>query len=137
MENQVYEPEAHREAVQEESDARRLSTADLVVSAERITSAGPSNGDQSEAGPLFETNEAQRFRSQWQQIQIGFVDEPRKSVEQADELVATVIKRLAEVFAEERNRLEREWDRDSGASTEDFRLAIRKYRSFFDRLLSV
>jgi len=132
MDKQVLEPQVH-----DELDARRLSTADIVVSAERVTELEEPNGDQREAGPLFESHEAQRFRTQWQQIQVGFVDEPRKSVEQADELVAAVIKRLAEVVAEERNRLEREWDKENGASTEDFRLALRKYRSFFDRLLSV
>ena len=88
--------------------------------------------------PLFAGNEAQDFRSRWEKIQIGFVDEPRKAVEEADELVAGAIKRLAEVFAAERNKLEGEWDKtDNVVSTEDLRVALRRYRSFFDRLLSV
>ncbi|HEY3122621.1 MAG TPA: hypothetical protein VGK70_00990, partial [Thermoanaerobaculia bacterium] len=81
--------------------------------------------------------ESQRFRSEWDAIQIGFVDEPRKSVEKADGLVASVIHRLAEVYAEERSRLESQWDRGDDVSTEDLRIALRRYRSFFDRLLSV
>ena len=87
---------------------------------------------------LFAPADAQDFRSRWEKIQIGFVDEPRKAVEQADELVAGTIKRLAEVFAAERNKLEAEWDKKTdNVSTEDLRVALRRYRSFFDRLLSV
>jgi len=87
--------------------------------------------------PLFAQNDTQDFRSRWEKIQIGFVDEPRKAVEQADELVASAIKRLAEVFAAERQKLESEWDKTDNVSTEDLRIALRRYRSFFDRLLSV
>jgi hypothetical protein len=87
--------------------------------------------------PLFAQNETQDFRSRWERIQSGFVDEPRKAVEQADELVASAIKRLAEVFATERQKLEAEWDKTDNVSTEDLRIALRRYRSFFDRLLSV
>ena len=87
--------------------------------------------------PLFAPNDAQDFRSRWEKIQIGFVDEPRSAVEQADELVASAIKRLAEVFAAERQKLEAEWDKTDNVSTEDLRIALRRYRSFFDRLLSV
>ena len=87
--------------------------------------------------PLFAPNDIQQFRSRWEKIQIGFVDEPRQAVEQADELVASAIKRLAEVFAAERQKLEAEWDKTDNVSTEDLRIALRRYRSFFDRLLSV
>jgi hypothetical protein len=65
------------------------------------------------------------------------VDEPREAVEQADELVASAIKRLAEVFATERHKLEAEWGKSDNVSTEELRVALRRYRSFFDRLLSV
>ena len=87
--------------------------------------------------PLFESTETQTFRSRWHAIQTQFVDEPRRSVEQADELVAATMKRLAEVFASERENLEREWDRGEDISTEDLRVALQRYRSFFDRLLSI
>jgi hypothetical protein len=89
------------------------------------------------AAPLFAAGEAKEFRGRWDTIQGGFVDEPRHAVEQADLLVAGATKRLAEVFAEERAKLEGQWGRDEGVSTEDLRLALRRYRSFFDRLLSV
>ena len=71
------------------------------------------------------------------EVQTEFVDEPRGSVEKADQLVASTIKRLAEVFANERSRLEHEWAKGDNVSTEDLRQALRKYRSFFDRLLAV
>ena len=112
----------------------RLSTADLVAGNGRSTAA---QAAQEPNLPLFAQNDALDFRSRWEKIQIGFVDEPRKAVEQADELVASAIKRLAEVFASERQKLEAEWDKNDNVSTEDLRVALRRYRSFFDRLLSV
>ena len=89
--------------------------------------------------PLFSSDETKNFRARWDAIQVGFVDEPRRAVEQADSLVAGAMKRLAEIFADERTKLEGQWDRGNSASTatEDLRLALRRYRSFFGRLLSV
>lgn len=89
------------------------------------------------SAPLFEQSALQDFRSRWGEIQTGFVDNPGGAVKKADELVAAVMKRLAEVFADERENLEREWAKRNDVSTEDLRVAIRRYRSFFDRLLSV
>jgi hypothetical protein len=85
---------------------------------------------------LFPDNELNDLRARWDKAQIGFVDEPRTAVEQADSLVATVVKRIAEQFAAERAELEHQWDRGDNVSTEDLRQALRKYRSFFDRLLA-
>jgi hypothetical protein len=87
--------------------------------------------------PLFSPEETGRFREEWNGIQIGFVDEPRASVEKADALVASVIQRLAASFSEEKSRLEALWGRGENVSTEDLRVNLRRYRSFFDRLLSV
>ncbi len=87
--------------------------------------------------PLFPSNELEALRTRWKEVQTAFVDEPRKAVEHADGLVASAMKRLAEVFAEERSRLELQWDRGDSVSTEDLRVALQGYRAFFDRLLSV
>jgi hypothetical protein len=97
------------------------------------------DGAQMDSGatPLFPTGEAEGFRSRWTEVQTGFVDEPRSAVEQADGLVAEMMKRLAQVFADERSKLEEQWSRGDDISTEDLRQALRRYRSFFDRLLSV
>jgi hypothetical protein len=87
--------------------------------------------------PLFSESEMEDFRSQWSKVQTGFVDEPRQTVEGADKLVASVMQRLAEGFATERSGLEKQWGRGDNVSTEDLRIALQRYRSFFDRLLKL
>jgi hypothetical protein len=91
----------------------------------------------SEPMPLFSESEMADFRSEWSKLQTGFVDEPRRTVEGADKLVASLIQRLAEGFANERTRLEKQWDRGDNVSTEELRIALRRYRSFLDRLLKL
>jgi hypothetical protein len=86
--------------------------------------------------PLFAENELRDFRARWDQVQTSFVDEPRHAVEQADTLVATVVKHIAEQFAEERSKLEKQGDRGDNVSTEELRQGFKRYRAFFDRLLS-
>lgn len=88
-------------------------------------------------GPLFSANEAEDFRQRWSSIQVAFVDEPRQAVEDADRLIAETMRRLAEVFADERQNLEQQWDQGDNVSTEELRVALRRYRSFFSRLLRV
>lgn len=90
-----------------------------------------------EVAPLFGEGDTGELRSRWEEIQSMFVDEPRRSVERADELVADVMRRLAEMFADERSELETQWTRGDDVSTEDLRVALQRYRSFFDRLLSI
>jgi hypothetical protein len=90
-----------------------------------------------DASPLFPAGEATSFRARWSEAQTSFVDEPRHAVEQADGLVAEMMQRLAQVFADERSKLEVQWSRGDDISTEDLRVALRRYRSFMDRLLSV
>jgi hypothetical protein len=87
--------------------------------------------------PLFSESEMGDFRSQWSKVQTGFVDEPRRTVEEADKLVAAVMQRLVEGFANERSGLEKQWESGDNVSTEDLRLALQRYRSFFDRLLKL
>lgn len=89
-----------------------------------------------EHSALFAEHEAAELRKHWSDVQTGFVDEPRRAVEEADHLVAEVMKRLAEGFAAERTTLEHQWDRGDSVTTEDLRVALQRYRSFFDRLLS-
>ncbi len=81
--------------------------------------------------------DAAGFRREWEEIQAGFVDEPRRAVERADGLVARATQRLAEVFTGEREKLEEQWRRGDSVSTEELRVALRRYRAFFDRLLSI
>ncbi|HUF00545.1 MAG TPA: hypothetical protein VMN99_14905 [Anaerolineales bacterium] len=86
---------------------------------------------------LFEEDEAGKFRSRWLSIQSRFVDDPRDSVTQADELVADVLKSVTMSFANKRISLEKQWKSGENASTEDLRVALKRYRSFFDGLLTL
>jgi hypothetical protein len=86
--------------------------------------------------PLLGDDELSGYRSRWDTVQVRFVDEPRDSVKQADGLVADLMQRLAQTFAEERASLEGQWEQGTDVSTEDLRIAMQRYRSFFDRLLS-
>jgi hypothetical protein len=86
--------------------------------------------------PLFNAEEAERFRSRWTDIQTRFVDAPRDVVEQADHLVADVMQRLVAQFSDARSRLETQWDQNEDVSTEELRVALTRYRSFFERLLA-
>ena len=108
-----------------------------VTSTVPAEKAAPDVRDASGGAPLFPNNELEDLRNRWKGVQTAFVDEPRRAVEQADGLVASAMKRLAEVFAEERSKLENQWDRGDNVSTEDLRIALQRYRSFFHRLLSV
>ena len=119
-------------------EGRRLSTSDIAASDARKadTLDRPQPLDDTPA-QLFGNEELSGYRTRWSAIQTGFVDEPRRAVEEADTLVAELMKRLAEVFAEERRGLEAHWERSEQASTEDLRIAMRRYRSFFERLLAI
>ena len=122
-------------AVEEErATDRPSSTAEVAKDLDR---AKARERDEEETTTLFPEKETTDFRTRWTDIQTGFVDEPRRAVEQADALVAEVIKRLADSFAKERSKLEGQWGRGDDVSTEDLRVSLRRYRSFFDRLLNV
>jgi hypothetical protein len=135
--------EQERESDTASLEREKLSTADLAGRSDTHDTAAiarepdrePSSEDSAE--PLFPSQETQDLRDRWHAIQAGFVDEPRKAVQDADGLVAAAMKRLAEIFASERDQLESQWDRGDDVSTEDLRVALRRYRSFFDRLLSM
>jgi hypothetical protein len=87
--------------------------------------------------PLFGKHEAKQFRTHWLEIQSRFVDDPDVSVKEADELVADVIMNITNSFADKRSSLENQWRRGDKVSTEDLRVALKRYRSFLDRLLTV
>ena len=88
------------------------------------------------AGHLLAADDAEAFRARWTDVQHGFVDAPRQAVAQADGLVAELMQHLAKTFADERGRLEGQWDQGGDVSTEDLRTAFQRYRLFFDRLLT-
>lgn len=128
-------PERGRETSLDPRTARPENVTEVFESKPAAGTAAPKTSEQST--PLFSADEAQRFRSRWDAVQTGFVDEPRKSVQEADNLVESVIQRLSQIFTDERGNLESQWESGDDVSTEDLRLALQRYRSFFTRLLSV
>ena len=93
--------------------------------------------EDSQLAALFTQEAASEFRSQWDLVQRSFVDDPRAAVHAADELVAQVTQSLAETFASQRSELEKGLDQAGARTTENLRIALRQYRSFFERLLSI
>jgi hypothetical protein len=87
--------------------------------------------------PLLQQTDTESLHGRWMDVQSNFVDDPRRAVQDADALVAELMQKLAKMFADERSKLEQEWDRGGEVSTEDLRTALRRYSSFFERLLSV
>jgi len=137
----------------EQGEQQGLSTADLAgaTAQQYTTDGGTAGGTQAstmtgpraastvdvQMTPLLPSDAAQEFRTRWETIQTGFVDEPRRAVEQADGLVAEAIQQLAQSFADERGKLETQWGQGDDISTEDLRVALQRYRTFFERLLTV
>lgn len=96
---------------------------------------GPEDSD--DGGELFAPVEREELERRWNEVQARFVDEPRGSVEEANALVDELMKRLVSSFSEQRAQLEAQWDSGDEVTTEDLRVALRRYRSFFGRLLEV
>jgi hypothetical protein len=86
---------------------------------------------------LISKRQTEELRSRWTGVQASFVDEPRKAVQEADQLISSAIKQIQEGFQDRRGTLEKQWSNGKDVSTEDLRLALQHYRAFFDRLLSL
>jgi hypothetical protein len=116
-------------------DERKLSDREVELPLAQAQPADTRATDEEAA--LFESPLLDDFKTRWNDVQTSFVDEPRRAVQQADALVSDVIQRIADSFGNERRQLEQQWDRGGDVSTEDLRLALQRYRSFFSRLLTV
>ena len=130
-------PNDRNEARVAESDRWSSADAPLVTSDTPVSRRVAELRGEGEQSPLFSDEESDELRRRWESVQAGFVDEPRRAVEDADELVQRVMDRLSEGIKHQREHMESEWGDRDGASTEDLRVALRHYRSFFDRLLNV
>jgi len=121
----------------------RLSTSDLVADdrdggREQEQDVATQTVERDDAlEPLFAEERATELRERWSALQARFVDEPRETVSEADSLVAELLQELARGFSEARSSLEGQWSAGDDVSTEDLRLSLQRYRSFFERLLSV
>jgi hypothetical protein len=132
-------PDAQKAA--EEKPAATAGTAEGATATKAAHAGTAQASSQSKASVAGETallpdEQSERFTSRWQEIQTGFVDRPQQAVEQADALVVDLMQRVTGSLAKERERLESQWARGDEVSTEDLRIALTRYRSFFDRLLS-
>jgi len=119
------------------ADADNQSAVGQNAVGQNAAQQGALQSSVAQSSSLLSSDEAVAFRSRWDAVQTGFVDEPRQAVEQADALVAQAIQRLAETFTTERAKLEGQWSRGTDVSTEDLRVTLQRYRSFFDRLLHI
>ena len=128
-------------AEQERTEREKISRVDQVESRWRPVVSHTSREIYGEGEakpiPLLPDDEVNKFESRWNVIQTAFVDEPHAAVEDADQLVSEIMDRLAEMFAEERSLLEEQWTQGDDVSTEHLRLTLQRYRSFFQRLLSL
>jgi Na+/phosphate symporter len=102
---------------------------------ETITLPAPVSTNTGSSTSLLNREESEHFRTRWNEIQGKFVDEPRSAVQQADALVSEVIEQITQMFAKEHSSLEGQWKQGNEVSTEDFRKALQRYRSFFNRLV--
>jgi hypothetical protein len=138
------DPRTRDETTTTDERERAMAASTTDVDDEVVTlPEAPTEGTEREpdVGPddrtsLLEADTTTSLRRRWEEIQAGFVDRPRESVEQADRLVIELVQQLQASFTNERDRLESEWREGSDVSTEDLRVALTRYRSFFDRLLS-
>jgi hypothetical protein len=129
------EPEREARPISEEDGRSRAAAADAQQSVDEAEMS-PAQADDDERAPLLPGDEAERFRRRWEDLQTGFVDQPRQTVEEANKLVGALMQQLTAGFSEERSSLESQWDSGGDVSTEDLRVALTRYRSFFNRLLS-
>lgn len=109
-------------------------------SQEHGASATSSSSGGSDDVRVLDPGKADQLRNRWNEVQAGFVDEPRESVNGADQLVGEVLDEVSRVFKEQRAELEKAWSGGEGSGepgTEDLRQALQRYREFFDRLLSL
>jgi len=129
------EPESEAQRTWEEDGRSGAAAADAQRPADE-PEMSPAQADDDQRAPLLPGDEAERFRRRWEDLQTGFVDQPRQVVEEANELVGELMQQLSAGFSEERSSLESQWDSGEDVSTEDLRVALTRYRSFFNRLLS-
>ena len=92
--------------------------------------------DEDSGAVLFGDDEVERFRARWRELQADFVDDPKEAVQGADQLVGEVVRALTDIFAQHKNELEEHWRGEGAGETEELRVALRRYRSFFDQLLN-
>lgn len=128
------EPDARRHAEATGAEPGHATETEAIPAE---SAASHSDAGTSSEPSLFAADELAGLRARWDNVQAGFVDDPKDCVHKADGLVSDVVTQLTTGFTDTRSRLESQWDRGEEASTEDLRVALKRYRDFFERLLAV
>ena len=131
------QPVTGDESLTARTEAPVTGDESLTARTERSESGAEPSAEPSSAKSLFADEDLSSLRARWDDVQAAFVDDPKQCVQKADALVAKVVEQLTAGFSDARSRLEAQWARGEDASTEDRRLALKRYREFFQRLLSV
>lgn len=108
------------------AETKRVEQSAAPVEGQRVPNAGFGIPHADDGSP--------EATERWQRIQAEFVDDPRKAVGEAHELVGETVQRIVDAFTKERNDLESEWSKGNDVSTEDLRVCLQHYRAFFSRL---
>jgi hypothetical protein len=135
-----YEPPLETDQAPDDSYQPPVETGQAPVQSHAApgeSQSAPVDTAESSDAMLFADSELTDMRSRWVEVQSAFVDDPRDCVQKADGLVADVVDKLTRSFAGARAHLEEQWSRGEEVSTEDLRIALKRYREFFERLLAV
>ena len=133
-------PQTQERTYPQQMDRSSADTVDMGTPgpgggpARDVASQGAGNGGAGN-GPLL--RDPDDLRRRWESIQVGFVDNPREAVGEAEELVSSTIGQIGNVFRQQRERLESSWAQGREPSTDDLRVTFQSYRDFFGRLLQV
>lgn len=127
----VYPGEATMDAAADEGETRDGGDERPT---DREAGTGPARAGADE--PLLGAQDAAEYHKRWSEIQGRFVDDPQDAVRSADALVAEVMQSLARTFSAHKQGLEGQWGQGEQVATEELRLALQHYRSFFNRLLN-
>jgi len=131
----IYEQAASDEQIAR--DGRMNRGEETETHRDEPRGATPAGSDGADAPlELFGADDVNRFRDEWREIQVKFVDDPQEAVRGADHLVSEVMDSLTDTFNHHKHDLEEQWQHGEQAETEDLRQALRRYRSFFDQLLN-
>ena len=117
--------------------ASMADTSEQVATNVNPEPGGPSTEQAGAGAGQSFIGDASGYARRWESIQVGFVDDPQASVQEAETLVSDVMGEVVATFQQQRQQLEAQWSGGGQASTDDLRAAFQRYRDFFQRLLQI
>lgn len=126
---------------EERSPARRSAS---LEDAEPVRRTGRRSADEETvatdgvagARTIWDEDAARHFRAAWHEVKAEFVDDPVTALTRAHDLLTDAVNELTEVLLAERDDLDPLRGTDT-PDTESMRMAMRGYREFLDRILSL